>query len=144
MTLVIFLGPEQRVTILDFPNPAARLAVQINSGKIKLAAINPDSDPTAPFSPSYMARQVGDYVVVSDPIAFTDRKTHHPLPAAHTSLRERQVLRRLANGATSKQIALEMKIAARTVRTYTGAMKRRFGAQNLAQLISLAVMMGII
>ncbi len=141
MTLVIFLGPEQRVTILDFPNPPTLLAVQINSGKIKLATINPDFDPTAPFNPSYMARQVGDYVVVSDPIAFADRKTHHPLPPAHTSQRERQILRRLANGATTDQIALEFKISDRMVRVYTNALKQRFGAQNLAQLISLAVMM---
>ncbi|HEX7433156.1 MAG TPA: helix-turn-helix transcriptional regulator [Anaerolineaceae bacterium] len=147
MTLVIFLGPSQRLTIFEDPAPPARLAAQINAGKMTLAYLSLKSGQANLIPspcPSILARQIGDYVVVSDPAAFNERQTRQILSAARLSPRERQVLRSLANGATTQQIALELHIKERTVRAYTNQLKNRLEAQNLAQLVGRAVMMGII
>jgi len=145
MTLVIFLGPNQHLTVFDDPLPPTRLAAQINAGKLVLSHLNLKSGKIeeAP-GPGIMARQFGDYVVVADPAAFNERQTRQVLPAAKLSPRERQVLRSLANGATTQQIAFELHIKERTVRDYTCQLKNRLEAQNLAQLVGRAVMMGII
>jgi len=147
MTLVIFLGPGQHLAITEDPQPPTRLAAQINAGKSTLTGLGfmPAQSPsTLDATIVYTARQIGDYVVVSDPASFQERVIRQTLPAVHLSPRERQVLRYLINGATTQQIALELGITERTVRNYTSQLKTLLNAQNLAQLIGRAVMMGII
>jgi DNA-binding CsgD family transcriptional regulator len=84
------------------------------------------------------ARQQGDVVIVthSAPVPEED------LP--RFSRREHQVLVLLGEGLTTAQIALKLNLSPRTIRGYVGAMKARFGAQNIQQLIARAVALGLI
>ena len=147
MTLVIFLGPGQRLAIKEDPQPPARLAATLNAGRLTLADLGfqtPREATDADAAIIYLARQIGDFVVVSDPASLQERVNRKTLPAVRLTSRERQVLRYLINGASTRQIARELAINPRTVRAYTHQLKERLNAQNLAQLIGRAVMMGII
>jgi DNA-binding CsgD family transcriptional regulator len=61
----------------------------------------------------------------------------HAQPATATlPPRQRQVLERLARGASEKQIADELSLSPHTVHDYVKALHRRFGASNRAQLLA--------
>ena len=60
--------------------------------------------------------------------------------AAETELsgREQQVLRWIAQGKTTKEVAVELKLSARTVETYRVRLKRKLNARNVAELLNHA------
>lgn len=53
------------------------------------------------------------------------------------SERQLQVMQRAANGATNKEIAVELGISPRTVEDYRAWVMQRLGAKNLAELVRL-------
>lgn len=59
-------------------------------------------------------------------------------PATLLSAREEEVLRRVASGQTSKEVASSLKLSVRTVETYRVRIKRKLNARNTAELLSHA------
>lgn len=59
-------------------------------------------------------------------------------PRPVLSQRERDVLRAIAEGNTSKEIAAKLKLSVRTVETYRVRMKRKLPARNIAELLKQA------
>jgi two-component system nitrate/nitrite response regulator NarL len=57
---------------------------------------------------------------------------------ARLSGREQEVLRSIAHGKTTKEVALELKLSARTVETYRVRLKRKLNARNVAELLNHA------
>ncbi len=68
-----------------------------------------------------------------------------PLPTALQGLsrRELQVMRLVADGKTSKEIAVMLDLGLQTVRSYRKTMMRKLGLNNVAGLTQLAVSTGI-
>jgi DNA-binding NarL/FixJ family response regulator len=72
---------------------------------------------------------------------FQDRTRHRPSPrnpAAPPSLRELDVLMLLKQGKTTKEIAYELNLSARTVDIHRANMKKKFGLRSGAELIAFA------
>ena len=67
-------------------------------------------------------------------------------PAPHHLLsdREIQVLKRLAEGGTSKDIALETDLAVRTVKTYRERIMRKTGLHTVADIVKYAIAHGLL
>jgi DNA-binding CsgD family transcriptional regulator len=68
-----------------------------------------------------------------------DRMEHRPLTA-----RETEVLRMIATGKTSNQIARTLFIEEATVRSYRKALRRKLEAANTAEMIHRALQRGLI
>lgn len=86
----------------------------------------------------YLTPRVSE--IVSQGILQTKRQsvyangtTHHPSP------REAQILRLVARGQSSKQIASDLGISIRTVEMHRANIMRKFGLHSLAELIHYAV-----
>lgn len=62
---------------------------------------------------------------------------------ASLSDREREVLRRLAQGQRNKEIALHLGISDRTVETYRNRLMHKLNVNNLADLVRFAIQAGI-
>jgi DNA-binding NarL/FixJ family response regulator len=58
--------------------------------------------------------------------------------------REREVLRRLAQGLSNDQIGEQLYISGQTVRTHVRKASRKLGAQNRTQAVALAMRAGLI
>jgi DNA-binding CsgD family transcriptional regulator len=130
MTRVLIFKEPHSFELRQVEAPAEEIVSAINRGQWKpyLSALK---------SPVF-ARQQGDVVIVthSAPVPEED------LPKL--SRREHQVLVLLGDGLTNAQIALRLNLSPRTIRGYVGAMKARFGAQNIQQLVARAVALGLI
>jgi DNA-binding NarL/FixJ family response regulator len=62
---------------------------------------------------------------------------------ASLSDREREVLRRLAQGQRNKEIAIHLGISDRTVETYRNRLMHKLKVNNLADLVRFAIQAGI-
>ena len=62
---------------------------------------------------------------------------------AALSMRERQVLERLVQGAANKVIARDLGISDRTVEIYRAKVMTKMGAESFAELIRMAMLAGI-
>jgi DNA-binding NarL/FixJ family response regulator len=67
-----------------------------------------------------------------------------PRGAGQLSAREREVLRLIAQGLLSKQIATSLGISERTVKFHTASLLRKLGAENRAQAVALAAQRGLL
>lgn len=82
------------------------------------------------FSPSISK------ILVEDLVQSARRQEHaHDSPL---SRREQDVLRSIAQGKTTKEVASELNIGARTVETYRVRLKRKLKARNVAELLNHA------
>lgn len=66
------------------------------------------------------------------------QKTNGSCSRSVLSEREMDVLRSIASGSTSKEIAANLKLSVRTVETYRVRMKRKLNARNTAELLNRA------
>lgn len=64
--------------------------------------------------------------------------------SGHLTAREREVLRLIADGLPSKQIARELSISERTVKFHAASINRKLGADNRAQAVALAAQRGLL
>jgi DNA-binding NarL/FixJ family response regulator len=67
-----------------------------------------------------------------------------PRGAGALSAREREVLRLVAQGFPSKQIAGQLNITERTVKFHTASVMRKLGADNRAQAVAIAAQRGLL
>ena len=65
-------------------------------------------------------------------------------PASALSAREREVLRLVADGLPTKQIATSLSITARTVKFHVNSIFHKLGAENRAQAVAIAAQRGLL
>jgi DNA-binding NarL/FixJ family response regulator len=91
---------------------------------------------------SYLSSQVSDRLlsrIQRGDLETRDRST----PLESLSPRELQVLRLVAEGKTSKDIAVLLDLGLQTVRSYRKTMMKKLGVNNVAGLTQLALAAGI-
>ena len=72
-----------------------------------------------------------------------DLETRGRSPLESLSPRELQVLRLVAEGKTSKEIAVMLDLGLQTVRSFRKTMMKKLGVNNVASLTQLALAAGI-
>jgi DNA-binding NarL/FixJ family response regulator len=90
---------------------------------------------------SYLSSQVSDRLLAR--IQRGNLETHDRSPMELPSPRELQVLRLVAEGKTSKDIAALLDLGLQTVRSYRKTMMKKLGVNNVAGLTQLALAAGI-
>jgi DNA-binding NarL/FixJ family response regulator len=82
------------------------------------------------FSPAVSSILLQDFVRATNP----QESSSEP----RLSGREQEVLRSIAQGKTTKEVAQDLKLSARTVETYRVRLKRKLNARNVAELLNHA------
>src|SRR5450759_3847747 len=90
---------------------------------------------------SYLSSQVSDRLLQR--IQRGDLDAHERSPLESLSPRELQVLRLVAEGKTSKVIAVMLDLGLQTIRSYRKTMMKKLGVNNVAGLTQLALAAGI-
>ena len=90
---------------------------------------------------SYLSSQVSDHLLTR--IQSGDLETRGRGPLEALSPRELQVLRLVAEGKTSKEIAVLLDLGLQTVRSYRKTMMKKLGVNNVAGITQLALAAGI-
>jgi DNA-binding NarL/FixJ family response regulator len=90
---------------------------------------------------SYLTSQVSDRLLSRIQRGDLDTREERPLEAL--SPRELQVLRMVADGKTSKEIAVLLDLGLQTVRSYRKTMMKKLGVNNVAGLTQLALAEGL-
>jgi DNA-binding NarL/FixJ family response regulator len=90
---------------------------------------------------SYLSSQVSDRLLARIQRGDLDARDRSPLEML--SPRELQVLRLVAEGKTSKDIAALLDLGLQTVRSYRKTMMKKLGVNNVAGLTQLALAAGI-
>jgi DNA-binding NarL/FixJ family response regulator len=90
---------------------------------------------------SYLSSQVSDRLLAR--IQRGDLDVHDRSPLESLSPRELQVLRLVAEGKTSKDIAVLLDLGLQTVRSYRKTMMKKLGVSNVAGLTQLALAAGL-
>ena len=70
--------------------------------------------------------------------------TERPTGVAALPPRQRQILRRLGSGQSTKEIAAELGISAKTVETHRSNLLKKLGLQNVTDIVRLAIREGLI
>ncbi len=69
---------------------------------------------------------------------------HSASQGSQLSQRERQVLNMVVHGATSPEIAVQLKLSVHTVDTYRSRIKSKIGAETTADLVKIAIRHGLV
>jgi len=139
--------PGVKVVILSMSDDENSVVGAIRSGArafvLKKASSNEllDALRTVARGGSYLSSQVSDRLLAR--IQRGDLDTHERSPLASLSPRELQVLRLVAEGNTSKDIAALLDLGLQTVRSYRKTMMKKLGVNNVAGLTQLALAAGL-
>src|ERR1700721_1388591 len=96
---------------------------------------------TAARGGAYLSSQVSDKLLQR--IQRGDLETNDKTPLDQLSPRELQVLRMVAEGKTSKDIAVMLDLGLQTVRSYRKTMMKKLGVTNVASLTQVALGAGL-
>lgn len=91
---------------------------------------------------SYLSSQVSDHLLTRIQKGDLD-ENRKPGPLEGLSPRELQVLRLIAAGKTSKEIASLLDLGLQTIRTYRKTLMRKIGVSNIAGLTQFAMSSGL-
>jgi DNA-binding NarL/FixJ family response regulator len=91
---------------------------------------------------SYLSSQVSDHLLTRIQRGDLEAKVS-PGPIDALSPREQQVLRMVAEGQTSKDIAVLLDLGLQTVRTYRKTLMKKLGVTNIASLTQVAMGAGL-
>ncbi len=91
---------------------------------------------------TYLSPKVSDRLLDRIQKGTVDESTQ-ALPLADLSPREVQVLRLVAEGKTSKEIAVMLDLSVQTIRSYRKAMMKKLNVNNVAGLTQLALSTGL-
>ncbi len=69
---------------------------------------------------------------------------HEPDPMASLSVRERQIMRMVVAGMSSAAVGQELHLSSKTVDTYRSRLMAKLGVHDLANLVRVAVRLGVI
>lgn len=129
MTRLLFLPNSNTLIWQELPQTPDELVAAIHSGLWQ---------PPAPFTfldtAHLSVTRQGDLITIS----LAEAAEASP-PPMQLSRRQLEVLRGLADGLTTRQIASRLEINPRTVFFHVAGLKSRLGAQTRAELISKAV-----
>ncbi len=147
-TEVMRHSPRSKVVILSMYDDEHSVVSAIRSGArgfvLKRASDNDlvDALRTVAKGGSYLSPQVSDKLLNRIQRGETD---DDPQPTALEGLsrREVQVLRLVAEGKTSKEIAVILDLGVQTVRSYRKTMMKKLGVNNVASLTQLALAAGV-
>src|SRR3984885_11680140 len=148
-TEILRHNPEAKIIILSMYDDEHSVVSAIRSGArafvLKKASDGDlvDALRTVAKGGSYLSPQVSDRLLHR--IQRGDLDPAKPLPSALDVLspRELQVLRLVAEGKTSKEIAVLLDLGLQTVRSYRKTMMKKLGVNNVAGLTQLALAAGI-
>ena len=139
--------PDCKVVILSMYDDENSVVSAIRSGArafvLKKASSSEllDALRTVARGGSYLSSQVSDRLLQR--IQRGDLDTHDRSPLESLSPRELQVLRLVAEGKTSKDIAVLLDLGLQTIRSYRKTMMKKLGVNNVAGLTQLALAAGI-
>ena len=139
--------PNVKVVILSMYDDENSVVSAIRSGArafvLKKASSGEllDAVRTVARGGSYLSSQVSDRLLQR--IQRGDLETHDRSPLESLSPRELQVLRLVAEGKTSKDIAALLNLGLQTVRSYRKTMMKKLGVNNVAGLTQLALAAGL-
>ena len=91
---------------------------------------------------SYLSPEVSDHLLTLIQRGDLEEKGS-PGPLDGLSPRERQVLRLVAEGKTSKEIAVMLDLGLQTIRTYRKTLMKKIGVSNVAGLTQVALGAGL-
>jgi DNA-binding NarL/FixJ family response regulator len=91
---------------------------------------------------SYLSSQVSDHLLTRIQRGDLENRAL-PGPLDGLSPREQQVLRMVAEGKTSKDIAVMLNLGLQTVRTYRKTLMKKVGVTNIAGLTQVALSAGL-
>ncbi len=145
MTRMIFFPGEGSFVVMDSPISPRELTQAVNSGEWTLPApydfLNPGENGGA-----YLQATCQDQVVVvtlTQPIVILSDSTQAVKEPLMISARQHQVLVALAEGLTTRQIALRLKISTRMVMYHVARIKAAFGSFSRAQSVGKAASLGL-
>jgi DNA-binding NarL/FixJ family response regulator len=140
--------PDAKIVILSMYDDEHSVVSAIRSGArafvLKKASDNDllDALRTVAKGGSYLSPQVSDRLLQR--IQKGDlNSAPTPTPLEGLSPRELQVLRLVAEGKTSKEIAVMLDLGLQTVRSYRKTMMKKLGVNNVAGLTQVALAAGI-
>jgi len=141
-------SPRTKVVILSMYDDEHSVVSAIRSGArgfvLKKASHDDlvDALRTVAKGGSYLSPQVSDKLLVRIQRGDLDSKPE-PTGLEGLSPRELQVLRLVAEGQTSKEIAVVLDLGLQTVRSYRKTMMKKLGVNNVASLTQLALAAGV-
>ncbi len=133
MTRLLFVPNPNTLLWLELDQPEELILAEIQAGAWRLPA---------PFDKVFSGEL--NAALQDGVITITLRQPPPPsAPAARPtradlSRRQLEVLRGLADGLTTRQLCLRLRISPRTVYTYIAGLKTLFGAQTRAELLAKA------
>jgi len=137
MTRILFLPDEQTMLVIDSSLPAAQLVQAINSGSwqppVDLPAHSADH-------PGLKAVYLTARILAVIPAG---RASALQLPVRLTR-RQLQVLQCIVRGMTAKQTARQLGLHPNTTAMHIANLKKRLGADTLAQSVERAAAMGLL
>ena len=141
-------SPRTKVVILSMYDDEHSVISAIRSGArgfvLKKASDNDlvDALRTVAKGGSYLSPQVSDRLLSRIQRGDVEEK---PVPSVLEGLspRELQVLRLVAEGKTSKEVAVILNLGLQTVRSYRKTMMKKLGVSNVASLTQLALAAGV-
>lgn len=147
-TEIVRHSPESKVIILSMYDDESSVVGAIRSGARAFVLKSASSDDlldalrTVAKGGFYLCADVADRVQARIQKGDLEAKT---LPSALDTLspRELQVLRLVAEGKTSKEIAVMLDLGLQTVRSYRKTMMKKIGVNNIASLTQLALSSGL-
>lgn len=140
MTRILYLPSESAFYTLDSALPPARLMMAVNSGKWLPPAHIPRE---ARAVRALRAVRVGrSTILIYRPL---DLEQIHPIQTPVESLGSRgmDVLQCVAEGMSTKQVAVRLGMSRRTVYMHLAAIRRSFNAISTAEAIRRAVELGL-
>ncbi|MGD0500061.1 MAG: response regulator transcription factor [Bryobacteraceae bacterium] len=139
--------PAVKVVILSMYDDENSVVSAIRSGArafvLKMASSSEllDALRAVAHGGSYLSSQVSDRLLTR--IQRGDLETHARGPLEALSPRELQVLRLVAEGKTSKEVAVLLGLGLQTVRSYRKTMMKKLGVNNVAGLTQIALAAGV-
>jgi len=140
--------PSTRVTMLSMYDDENSVVAAFRSGarafRLKNASSSHllDALRTVSKGGSYLSSQVSDHLLTRIQRGDLEAKGA-PGPLDGLSPRERQVLRLVAEGKTSKDVATMLDLGLQTVRTYRKTLMKKIGVTNIAGLTQVALAAGL-
>jgi DNA-binding NarL/FixJ family response regulator len=83
---------------------------------------------------------------VSGPVIkeYVRRTSHDGGSADNLTARQREILQMIAEGKTTKQMALILKVSVKTIESHRAQLMKRLGVQDIASLVKHALRIGLV
>ena len=94
--------------------------------------------------PQRRRRQCGDPPAADQDVHRGGAAVGDEPKTAPLSKREREILQKVADGATTRQVATELGISPHTVKTHLERIFEKLGANDRAQAVAIAIRTGIV